>query len=54
MNNNYKMTTVLQYAQLLENDLSDKDKSVKYAVEQYLYKCRRAYNNAQILEKLLA
>ncbi len=54
MNNNYKMTTVLQYAQLLENDLSDKEQSIKYAVERYLYKSRRANTNAQILEKLLA
>lgn len=54
MNNKYQMTTVYKYAQLLENDLTSKEKSVKAAVEKYLSKARKANINADLLEELLA
>jgi hypothetical protein len=54
MNSKYQMTTVYKYAQLLENDLSTKEKSIKSAVEKYLSKARKANVNADLLEELLA
>ena len=53
MKENYQMTTVYKYAQLLENDLTQKEKSIKSAVEKYLSKARKANENAKILEILL-
>ncbi len=54
MNSKYQMTTVYKYAQLLENDLPVKEKSIKTAVEKYLLKARKANSNADLLEELLA
>lgn len=54
MNNAYQMTTVYKYAQLLEDDLSAKEKSIKAAVEKYLSKARKANYNADLLNELLA
>jgi hypothetical protein len=54
MNNKYQMTTVYKYAQLLENDLPAKEKSIKKAVEKYLLNARKANTNADLLEELLA
>ena len=54
MNSNYQTTTVYKYAQLLENDSSSKEASVKKAVEKYLSKAHKANVNAYLLEELLA
>ena len=49
----YEMTTVCKYVELLENDLTPNEKKVRNAAENYLLKMRRADTNAQILEMLL-
>ena len=54
MNSKYQMTTVYKFAQLLENDISAKEKSIKTAVEKYLSNARKANINADLLEELLA
>ncbi len=51
---NYQMTTVNSYVELLDKELSQKDKSIKEAVNSYLHRAEKARNNAQLLEKLLA
>ena len=48
------MTTVYKYAQLLENDATTKETSVKTAVEKYLTNSRKANIYADLLEELLA
>lgn len=53
MKSKYQMTTVYKYAQLLEQDLSQKEKSIKSAIEKYLSSARKANNNAYLLENLL-
>jgi|GEM_PF-2049924 len=58
MKSDYKMTTVYEYAsifqRLLDNDLTTGEKSVKKAVERYLYRTQQAKKDADILERLLA
>ena len=54
MNSKYQMTTVYKYAQLLENDATTKETSVKTAVEKYLAKASKANVYADLLEELLA
>ncbi len=53
MKSKYQMTTVYKYAELLEQDLTQKEKSIKSAVEKYLLNARKANNNAYLLENLL-
>ena len=52
--NAYEMTTVKAYIDLLDNDLSDKEKSVKKSIQKFIHKARKARENANILEILLA
>lgn len=54
MKSDYKMTTAYEYARLLDNDLTTGEKSVKKAVERYLYRTQQAKKDADILERLLA
>ena len=49
----YQMTTVYKYLELLDNDLSAREKAVRSASEKYLINQRRNNRNAELLEKLL-
>ncbi len=52
--NNYEMTTVYKYVQLLDNGLSEKEENIKSSVERYLFDLNKAKANALLLEQLLA
>lgn len=51
---NYQMTTVNKYVELLDKNLTQKEKTIKSAVERYLYRTKKARANAELLENLLA
>lgn len=51
---NYQMTTVVKYIDILDNELSNKERHIKNSVEKYLHRIRKASTNANILDKLLA
>jgi hypothetical protein len=51
---NYQMTTVNKYVELLDKSLTQKEKTIKSAVEKYLYRTKKARANAELLENLLA
>jgi len=51
---NYQMTTVNKYIELLDNSLTQKEKTIKSAIEKYLYRIKKARANAQLLENLIS
>ncbi len=51
---NYQMITVNKYVELLDNSLTQKEKTIKSAVERYLYRVKKSRANAELLEDLLA
>lgn len=50
---NYQMTTVNSYIELLDNELTNKEKTIKASIEKYLHRTRKARSNAKLLENLL-
>ena len=52
--NEYQMTTVYKYLELLDKDLKPEEKKISLNAERYLLDLRRSRKNADILEKLLA
>lgn len=53
----YQMTTVVKYVEMLDNDLNKKDEQIQSAAELYLKKMRKLrkdMQNAHLLEMLLA
>ena len=52
--NNYEMTTVYNYVQLLDNGLSKEKEEIRASVERYLFDLNKANENALLLEQLLA
>lgn len=53
MNNNYQMTTVVKYLELLDKEDSSDEKVIKASVEKYLHR-NKAKKNASVLSELLA
>ncbi len=50
---NYQLTTVNKYIELLDSDLTESEKTIKKAIDKYLYKAQKARANAKILDYLL-
>ena len=48
------MTTVSKYVELLDSELTNKEKTIKASIEKYLYRARKARVNENLLDKLLA
>jgi hypothetical protein len=54
MNKDYQMTTVLKYVEILDEDLSFKEKKIRDSVLRYITRMKKSDANAVFLEKLLA
>lgn len=54
MNRGYQMTTVQKYVEILDQDLSFKEKRIRESVLRYITRQKQSESNAQFLEKLLA
>lgn len=53
----YQMTTVAKYVEMLDSEMNEKDKQIRLAAERYLLKMRKFdkdAQNANLLELLLA
>ena len=53
MNKDYQMTTVLKYVEILDEDLSFKEKKIRDSVLRYITRMKKSDANAVFLEKLL-
>ena len=54
MEKEYQMTTVLKYVEILDEDLSFKEKKIRDSVLSYIKRMKKSDANAVFLEKLLA